>query len=44
MAISAEALPDDIEALKRLILAREADLAEARYPVGDRQEPVAVAR
>ena len=35
MAISAEALPDDIEALKRLILAREADLAEARSDLGE---------
>ena len=35
MAISAKALPDDIEALKRLILAREADLAEARSDLGE---------
>jgi transposase len=30
MAISAEALPDDIEVLKRLVRAREADLGQAR--------------
>src|SRR5215218_1036488 len=30
MAPSAPALPDDIEALKRLVLAREADLARAQ--------------
>jgi hypothetical protein len=35
------ALPDDVEALKRLVLAREADLADARARQSSSEAPIA---
>ena len=41
MAISSEALPDDIEALKRLLRARDAELAQARAEASNAEALIA---
>ena len=41
MAISTAAMPDDVEALKRLVLARDAELAQARAEASNAEALIA---